>query len=132
MMHPVWSASDAYYCLPPIRSYEAGFRLLGLQHFADNDAGGSLHGAERGGLTPWGAQLLRRCEALGVAVDLAHASEAVVADALRLATKPLLVSHTGAAGHCPSGRTRWRGSCPTWTSCASTRALRSISTCTDS
>jgi len=87
------------------RSYAAGFRLLGLQHFADNDAGGSLHGVERGGLTPWGAALLRRCEALGVAVDLAHASEAVVADALRLATKPLLVSHTGAAGHCPSGRT---------------------------
>ena len=88
-----------------IRSFRAGFRLVGLQHFADNQAGGSLHGVERGGLTPWGVQLVRRCEALGIAVDLAHSSEAVIADALRIATKPLLVSHTGAAGHCPSGRT---------------------------
>ena len=78
---------------------------MGLHHFADNAAGGSQHGAERGGLTPWGAALIARCEAAGVAVDLAHSSAAVVADALRVATKPLLVSHSGAAGACDSPRT---------------------------
>ena len=78
---------------------------MGLQHFADNAAGGSQHGAERSGLTPWGAALIRACEARGIAVDLAHSAPAVVADALALASKPLLVSHTGARGACDSPRT---------------------------
>ena len=32
---------------------------MGLHHFHDNEAGGSVHGEERGGLTDWGRQLLR-------------------------------------------------------------------------
>jgi membrane dipeptidase len=89
----------------PRGSFAAGVRLLGLHHFADNDAGGSAHGEERGGLTAWGESLLRACETAGIAVDLAHSSQRVIADALRVATKPLLISHTGAEGACPSGRT---------------------------
>lgn len=82
-----------------------GFRLMGFAHFADNQAGGSQHGQSGGGLTPFGANLLSRLEDLGWVMDLAHSSEAAVADALAIARRPLLLSHTGAAGHCPSGRT---------------------------
>ena len=83
--------------------FDAGFRLLGLQHFADNDAGGSAHGTERGGLTPWGEQLVAAMEAKGMVLDLAHSSGAVLQDVLRLVTRPFLVSHTGAAALCGQG-----------------------------
>jgi hypothetical protein len=86
-------------------SYDAGFRLLGLQHFSDNAAGGSAHGAQRRGLTAWGAAAVAAAEARGLAVDTAHSSEAVLWDVLALASKPLLVSHTGVAARCPGTRT---------------------------
>jgi microsomal dipeptidase-like Zn-dependent dipeptidase len=41
---------------------------------------------------------------LGVAVDLAHVAPAAVADALALATKPVVVSHTGVQATCPGPR----------------------------
>ena len=43
-------------------------------------------------------------EALGIAVDLAHASPRTVEDALALATRPVVVSHTGVQGTCPGPR----------------------------
>lgn len=77
---------------------EAGVRLVGLVHFFDNKAGGSAHGLEKGGLTPWGRNLIRDCEARGLTVDLAHASPQLIADVCALSTRPLLVSHTGVRG----------------------------------
>lgn len=67
--------------------YDVGFRLMGLHHFADNDAGGSAHGVERGGLTPWGRRLISMVEDKGMLLDLAHSSEAALRDALWVATK---------------------------------------------
>lgn len=78
----------------------AGFRMMGLAHFFDNEVGGSAHGAERGGLTAFGRQVVRRMEESGIAVDLAHASPAVIADVLAMATRPVVVSHTGVKGTC--------------------------------
>src|SRR5262249_4564840 len=52
-----------------------GVRYLGLLHFSANEAGFPAYGHGRRddeGLTRWGAELLRRCEANGVLVDLAH------------------------------------------------------------
>lgn len=83
--------------------HDAGFRLMGLQHFADNAAGGSAHGTHRGGLTPWGRQLLGSLASKGWVVDLAHSSREVIADAIaQLAAtgRPFLVSHTGAGAVC--------------------------------
>jgi len=86
------------------RLHEAGFRMFGLTHFFDTDVGGSAHGVERGGLTPFGARVLERMEDLGIAVDLAHASPALVDDVLARATRPVLVSHTGVKGTCDNRR----------------------------
>ena len=81
--------------------YDAGFRLIGLQHFADNHAGGSAHGEERGGLTPWGRELIAAMEAKGMVLDLAHSSAAVIADVLAMPGKrPFVISHTGAGAVC--------------------------------
>lgn len=87
-----------------VRLYEAGFRIFGLTHFFDNEVGGSAHGVGKGGLTDFGARVLGRLEDLGITVDLAHASPALVDDVLARATRPVIVSHTGVKGTCANKR----------------------------
>jgi microsomal dipeptidase-like Zn-dependent dipeptidase len=86
------------------RLFAAGVRMIGLAHFTDNPVAGSSAGAEKGGLTPLGREVVARMQSLGIAVDLAHVSPASVADALALATKPVVVSHTGVQATCPGPR----------------------------
>ncbi len=78
-----------------------GVRYLGLLHFTANDAGYPAYGRGRQdekGLTRWGHELVHRCEASGVIVDLAHINRRGFLDACATASKPLLVSHTGVLG----------------------------------
>lgn len=84
--------------------YAAGFRMAGLAHFFDNDVAGSMHGVAKGGLTPLGRQVVRRMETLGMVVDVAHASHAVVADVLAMATRPVVSSHGGVQATCKANR----------------------------
>jgi len=84
--------------------YDAGFRMIAPVHFFDNDWGGSAHGTSKGGLTERGRELVRRLEERRVLVDLAHASERTFDDVLALATRPVVVSHTGLRGVCDHGR----------------------------
>jgi microsomal dipeptidase-like Zn-dependent dipeptidase len=86
------------------RLFAAGVRMIGLAHFFDNPVAGSSAGVEKHGLTPLGRQVVERMQALGIAVDLAHVSPASVSDALALATKPVVVSHTGVQATCPGPR----------------------------
>lgn len=78
--------------------YDAGYRMVGLHHFFDNDAGGSAHGTQRGGLSAFGRELVARVQVRPMILDLAHSSPAVVADVLRIASAPVIVSHTGLCG----------------------------------
>ncbi|MEQ8612312.1 MAG: dipeptidase [Parvibaculum sp.] len=84
--------------------YAAGYRMMGLTHFFDNELGGSLHGLSGEGLTDFGREAVREMERLNIIVDLAHASPAVVRDTLDIATRPVVVSHTGIRGACDSPR----------------------------
>ena len=84
--------------------YEAGFRMAGLTHFFDNELGGSAHGMEKGGLTPFGRDVVRRLEEKKILVDLAHASPKVIDDVLAMAQRPVVVSHTGVQATCPGPR----------------------------
>ncbi|MDH4570933.1 peptidase M19 [Pseudomonas sp. BN414] len=86
------------------RMYDAGFRIMGLTHFFDNEVGGSAHGLEKGGLTPFGRRVIARLEEKKMLVDLAHASRALIDDVLNMAERPVLVSHTGVEGTCPGTR----------------------------
>ena len=86
------------------RLYDAGYRVLGLQHFFDNELGGSLHGVSHLGLTEFGRAAVKAAIAKGLIIDIAHSSEAVVRDVLAIGARPLLVSHTGLRGHCDSPR----------------------------
>jgi membrane dipeptidase len=85
--------------------YSLGFRMAGLAHFFDNEVAGSAHGEQKGGLTPVGRDVLRKMEEKGIIVDLAHASTATIYEVLKIATKPVVISHGGVFARCPSART---------------------------
>jgi microsomal dipeptidase-like Zn-dependent dipeptidase len=84
--------------------YDAGYRMISLHHFFDNRLGGSLHGINREGLTDFGRQVVRELERLEITIDLAHSSPAVVDDVLQMASRPVVVSHTGVHGVCQTSR----------------------------
>ncbi len=84
--------------------YTAGFRMAGLAHFFDNDIAGSMHGEAKKGLTPLGRQVVRRMEARGMIVDVAHASHATVAEVVAMARRPIVSSHGGVQATCKVNR----------------------------
>ncbi|MBY0581665.1 MAG: dipeptidase [Sphingomonas sp.] len=86
------------------RLYAAGVRMAGLAHFFDNDIAGSMHGVKKGGLTPLGRQVVRRMEAMGMVVDIAHASHAAVAEVIKIAHRPIVSSHGGVQAVCKVNR----------------------------
>lgn len=87
------------------RLYEAGFRLMGLTHFFDNELGGSLHGSgESMGLTPFGREVVEQMQKRGMVIDLAHASPQMVRDVLAMPGTRPIVSHTGIYSQCETHR----------------------------
>ncbi len=94
------------------RLFAAGARCITLVHFVSTQLGGaargqlernflglSLPGDEAQGLSELGARVVRRMIALGVIIDLAHASARLVNDVLAITEPlgvPVLVSHTAA------------------------------------
>ena len=86
------------------RLFSAGIRMMSPTHLFDNEIGGSAHGVGRGGLTETGRELVRRMESKRMLVDLAHASAKTFDDVLSVATRPVVVSHTGVKGTCDNLR----------------------------
>jgi membrane dipeptidase len=86
------------------RLYDKGFRMMSLHHFFDNRLGGSLHGISGQGLTNFGEQVVLEIQNLDIILDVSHSSENVVKDVLKISNRPIVVSHTGFYGHCPSPR----------------------------
>jgi membrane dipeptidase len=75
-----------------------GLRHFGLLH--DSDANVPLgdvytNPPRYGGLTPFGAAVLRECNRLGIVIDLAHADMQTTKAALKITTQPVIISHTG-------------------------------------
>ena len=86
------------------RLYDAGFRMAGLTHFFDNELAGSMHGLKKSGLTPFGRNIVRKMEAKGMIVDIAHLSHTGVAEVLAMATRPVVSSHGGVQATCKVNR----------------------------
>lgn len=86
------------------RLYDAGFRMAGLTHFFDNELAGSMHGLKKVGLTPFGRDIVRRMEAKGMIIDIAHLSHSGVAEVLAMATRPVVSSHGGVQATCKVNR----------------------------
>jgi len=80
--------------------YQLGVRSIGLTHARTNAAGHggifAASGSPREGLTAFGREVVRECEAFGIIIDLAHINPAGFEEVLSLTTKPPIVSHTNA------------------------------------
>jgi membrane dipeptidase len=81
-----------------LRSYYAlGARYMTLTHNVTLDwADAALDSARHDGLTEFGREVVREMNRLGMLVDLAHVSPAVMSDVLDVAEAPVIFSHSAA------------------------------------
>src|SRR5689334_24604906 len=91
-------------------AHQRGIRHVQLVHYTPNDIGDFQTGAiTHNGLTPFGAEVIRACHKLGFVCDVAHATEDTVKQATKVATKPLLLSHTALSESPAMGPTPLKG-----------------------
>lgn len=91
-------------------AYRRGVRVVQLVHYIPNDIGDFQTGpVKHDGLTDFGARTIQELNRLGALVDVAHATEAAVRRAVKVATRPLLLSHTALQGSRAQGRTPLTG-----------------------
>lgn len=77
--------------------YARGARYMTLTHNVTLDwADAALDSARHGGLTPFGREVVREMNRLGMIVDLSHVSPGTMSDALDVTEAPVIFSHSGA------------------------------------
>ena len=79
--------------------YARGVRYMTLTWNNGNAWAGSssaTDGSRRGGLTPFGKDVVREMNRIGMLVDLSHVSDSTFYDALAVSSVPVLVSHSSA------------------------------------
>ena len=84
---------------------DKGVVYMTLCHNGDNDICDSAKGeGEHGGLSPFGRDVVREMNRLGMMVDLAHASEASFYDALACSAAPIVTTHSSCRALCDHPR----------------------------
>jgi membrane dipeptidase len=84
-----------------------GVRMLGLTHMLNNDvadASTDPRGAEWGGLSPLGREMVAECNRLGVVLDASHASDEALRDLLECSRTPVVLSHSDCRAVCDHPR----------------------------
>ena len=82
-----------------------GIVYMTLCHNGDNDICDSARGgAEHGGLSPFGREVVAEMNRLGILVDMSHASEKSFYDALEVSKVPIVCSHSSARALCDHPR----------------------------
>lgn len=72
-----------------------GLRHLQLTHYRPNELGDiQTEPSVHGGLTQFGVEVIRRCNQMGIVVDVAHGTYELVKKAASVTTRPLVLSHT--------------------------------------
>ena len=80
--------------------YIGGLRMVAPVHFRNNQFADSSTDSTIafGGLSPFGEDLIREANRLGMIVDGSHASDDAVRDMLAVSSTPLILSHSGPKG----------------------------------
>jgi membrane dipeptidase len=77
--------------------HEAGVRYMTLTHSKTTTWADSATDAPKwGGLSPFGEQVVKEMNRLGMMVDLSHVSEETMLDAMRVSEAPVIFSHSSA------------------------------------
>ena len=81
--------------------FRLGVRYMTLTHWETIDwADAATDSAKHNGLTPFGEDVVREMNRVGMLVDLAHVSDATMVDAIRVSRAPVLFSHSSARALC--------------------------------
>ena len=81
--------------------YRLGARYMTLTHTSNTDwADAAGDEAKHGGLTPFGEDVVREMNRLGMLVDLSHVTDDTMRDALRVTKAPVIFSHSSARALC--------------------------------
>ena len=85
---------------------ERGIVYMTLCHNGDNDICDSASRSQNtwGGVSPFGEQVIREMNRLGILVDMSHAGEKSFYDALDISSKPIVCSHSSARALCDHPR----------------------------
>ena len=85
--------------------YRLGVRYLTLTHNQNTHwADSATDRAEHGGLTPFGREVVRELNRLGMLVDLSHVAPATMRDALEVSAAPVIFSHSSCRSVCDHPR----------------------------
>jgi membrane dipeptidase len=77
------------------RVYADGVRSIQVVHYVPNAAGDlQTQPAAHGGLSPLGKAMVKRMNARGMVIDVAHAAFATVKDVVSLTSAPIMLSHS--------------------------------------
>jgi membrane dipeptidase len=82
----------------------SGLSHLQLVHYRVSELGDiSTERPVHGGLTPFGREVVAACNRLGILIDIAHGTSALIEQTLDLAAKPIVYSH----GHVTASEPHW-------------------------
>jgi membrane dipeptidase len=85
--------------------YRLGVRYMTLTHFNGNDwADSATETPRHGGLTKFGAEVVKEMNRLGMLVDISHVSTETMNDVLDVTEAPVIFSHSSATAVTPSIR----------------------------
>jgi len=87
--------------------YKRGARYMTLTWNNGNSWAGSnagLNGTSKGGLTPFGVQVIHEMNRLGIFVDISHVSDSTFYDAVKASSMPVIASHSSARALSPHRR----------------------------
>ncbi len=79
--------------------FEKGVRYITLVHSSNNDLADSAtdpDGTEHGGISAFGAEVVKEMNRLGIMVDISHGNDSVFYDAIALSKAPIIASHSNA------------------------------------
>ena len=81
--------------------YDMGVRYITLCHNGDNDLCDSARGNNtHGGLSDFGREVIREMNRLGMMVDVSHAADSTIEQAIEYSTQPIIATHTSAKALC--------------------------------
>ncbi|MCC2616437.1 dipeptidase [Aestuariibacter halophilus] len=83
--------------------YDRGIRYITLAHSQSNHISDSSYDLRRKwkGLSPFGKEMVREMNALGMMVDISHVSDAAFYQAVEISTAPVIASHSSLRSFTP-------------------------------
>lgn len=87
--------------------FNKGIRYITLVHSSNNDLADSAtdpEGPEHGGISEFGAEVVKEMNRLGIMVDVSHGNDSVFYDAISLSKAPIIASHSNARAVTPHDR----------------------------